>query len=96
MVRYDSIDLLSFIVYGEVRQYRLTFVHRDDDDDDDDDDEDDDYDDDDDEVLVKLLSLHRLLYQEMEKDPVLKPDNWSQLDALEHYKTERSLISVTV
>ena len=34
MVRYDSIDLLSFIVYGEVRQYRLTFVHRDDDDDD--------------------------------------------------------------
>ena len=35
MVRYDSIDLLSFIVYGEVRQYRLTFVHRDDDDDDD-------------------------------------------------------------
>ena len=36
MVRYDSIDLLSFIVYGEVRQYRLTFVHRDDDDDDDD------------------------------------------------------------
>ena len=25
----------SFIVYGEVRQYRLTFVHRDDDDDDD-------------------------------------------------------------
>ena len=39
MVRYDSIDLLSFIVYGEVRQYRLTFVHRDDDDDDDDDDD---------------------------------------------------------
>ena len=39
MVRYDSIDLLSFIVYGEVRQDRLTFVHRDDDDDDDDDDD---------------------------------------------------------
>ena len=36
MVRYDCIDLLSFIVYSEVRQYRLTFVHRDDDDDDDD------------------------------------------------------------
>ena len=54
MVRYDSIDLLSFIVYGEVRQYRLTFVHRDDDDDDDeDDDEDDDDDDDDDEVSTK-------------------------------------------
>ena len=49
MVRYDSIDLLSFIVYGEVRQYRLTFVHRDDDDDDDEDDEDDD----DDEVSTK-------------------------------------------
>ena len=29
----------TFIVYGEVRKYRLTFVHRDDDDDDDDDDE---------------------------------------------------------
>ena len=39
MVRYHSIDLLSFIVYGEVRQYRLTFVHRDDHDDDDDDDD---------------------------------------------------------
>ena len=39
----------SFIVYGEVRQYRLTFVHRDDDDNDDDEDDDDNDDDDEDE-----------------------------------------------
>ena len=44
MVRYECIDLLLLIVYGEVRMYRLTFVNRDDDDDDDDDD---------DEVLTK-------------------------------------------
>ena len=54
MVRDDSIDLLSIIVYGEERQYRLTFVHRDDDDDDEDDDDDDEDDeDDDDEVSTK-------------------------------------------
>ena len=46
--------LYIFIVYGEVRMYRLTFVHRDDDDDDDDDEDDDeDDDDDDDEVSTK-------------------------------------------
>ena len=34
MVRYECIDYLLLIVYGEVRMYRLSFVNRDDDDDD--------------------------------------------------------------
>ena len=47
MVRYECIDYLLLIVYGEVRMYRLSFVNRDDDDvdghiDHDDDDDDDD------------------------------------------------------
>ena len=37
----DYLLRVVFIVYGEVRQYRLTFVHRDDDDDDDEDDDED-------------------------------------------------------